>query len=202
MIIPIISYHKNCHFPKANRRWSHRGDLKINSFRSVCSAKYSFDTLYSRPQTPLFSLDLSPAFELCSAFVFGVTFPPFFFVRLKSFVTQQQFFFGSIFFLFRLSSATVTVWGFLKSRHPISIWKTMRPRSKDWTLCTGLPCRLCIREQLQNSIKMIFPRSSKGMRGLFTIQNILDNVIVRKCTERPMKPQIYRQLTNSPKSAT
>ena len=84
MIIPIISHHNNCHFPKANRLWSHRGDLKINSFRCVCSAKYSFDTFYSRPQTPLFSLDLSQAFELCSAFVFGVTFPPFF--RLKSFV--------------------------------------------------------------------------------------------------------------------
>ena len=152
MIIPIISYHKNCHFPKANRRWSHRGDLKINSFRSVCSAKYSFDTLYSRPHTPLFSLDLSAAFELCSTFVFGVTFPPFF-------CPFEKF----------CDTATVTVWGFLKSRHPISIWKTMRPRSKDWTLCTGLPCRLCIREQLQNALKMIFLRSSiKWIRGLFT----------------------------------
>ena len=100
MIIPIISYHKNCHFPKANRRWSHRGDLKINYFRCVCSAKYSFDTLYSRPQTPLFSLDLSPPFELCSAFVFGVTFPPFFLSVWKVLWHSNSFFSAQFFFFF------------------------------------------------------------------------------------------------------
>ena len=99
MIIPIISYHNNCHFPKANRRWSHRGDLKINSFRSVCSAKYSFDTLYSRPHTPLFALDLSAAFELCSTFVFGVTFPPFF-CPFEKFCDTATVFFRLNFFSF------------------------------------------------------------------------------------------------------